>query len=72
MDKEKEYNRQVLPLIKRMAVGERLTYPRERTGSVRSIINNYKLTKPLKDFETETIGAELIVTRIADKKQKMD
>jgi hypothetical protein len=69
---EKNYPRTILPLIKKMAVGEILTYPKERSGSIRSIINNYKMTRPLKDFATETIGAEIKVTRLEDKKQKME
>ena len=72
MCKEKDYPKSVLPLLKRMAVGETLVYPKERSGSIRSIINNYKLTRPLKDFQTETIGAEMKITRLDDKKQKMD
>ena len=69
---EKNYPRTILPLIKKMAVGNILTYSKERSGSIRSIINNYKMTRPLKDFATETIGAEIKVTRLEDKKQKME
>ncbi len=68
---EKVYPSKVLPVIKRMSIGDEVRFPSERTGSVRNMINSYKLEN-LKNFETQKIGSDLIVRRIIDRKRIME
>ena len=67
---EKNYERAVLPKIRRMEIGDKLVYSIERTDIVRSTINMYK-QKNLKQFRTEKIGLDLFVWREADREPVM-
>lgn len=54
--------------LKQMDVGEMISFPVERTNTIRTTINSLKQDK-LWNWTTEKIGRTLNVTRLADREE---
>lgn len=63
---EKEYPKNVRRALRRMDTDETLTWPVDRTDTIRNTITSLK-RKSLANWVTEKIGNEIIVTKIADR-----
>jgi len=59
------YTQEVIPAIKKLKIGESVTYPIKRSNVVRSSINNLHMQFEAR-YTTRKDGVELIVTRVKD------
>lgn len=63
---EKEYPKNARRALRRMDIGDTITWPITRTNTIRTTINSLKLIDRW-NWTTQKIWNDLIVTRIIDR-----